>query len=110
MFWALLFESILLKQGCQKSGAEAAATKAPGAAGFACRTACTASALTALAWIVDTRVVPERVRPGFERRASGKGMALIYGSFAIGLTLGALAVQKRTAQPEPVKPSTPLTY
>lgn len=54
-----------------------------------------AAAVTTLAWLVDTRGVPPRLRPGFERRASRQGMALVYGAFGAGLLIASLARRHR---------------
>lgn len=54
-----------------------------------------AIAVTALAAVVDLRLVPERLTPGFERRLSRRGVAMVYVSFAAGLALGAAALARR---------------
>ncbi len=50
-----------------------------------------ALAVGALAAVVDLKLVPERLTPGFERRLSRPSLALVYLSFAAGLALGAAA-------------------
>lgn len=49
-----------------------------------------AVAVTALAAVVDLKVVPKRLSPGFEERISTGGLALVYAGFAIGLALGGM--------------------
>lgn len=49
-----------------------------------------AAAVTVLAWFVDTRAVPPRLRPGFERRATRTGIAWVYGAFGAGLLIAGL--------------------
>lgn len=50
---------------------------------------CLAVGVTALAWWVDTRLVPRRLAPGFDRLAGRWGLACVYGAFAAGLARGA---------------------
>ena len=45
----------------------------------------------AAAYTVDFHVVPQRLTPGFERRLSKRSILMVYGSFALGLALVALA-------------------
>lgn len=47
-----------------------------------------ATALTAVAALVDYRVVPQRLNPGFEQRLSRPSLRLVYAGFALGLALG----------------------
>jgi len=47
-----------------------------------------AAVTTALAAWVDLRLVPRRLRPGFERRLSSPGLAGVYLLFALGLAAG----------------------
>jgi len=54
-----------------------------------------ALAVSALAAVVDLKVVPERLTPGFERRLSGPSLSLVYLGFAAGLALGAAAAAPR---------------
>lgn len=46
-----------------------------------------AIAVTAVAAVVDFRVVPKRLSPGFEERIGPGGLALVYASFAAGLAI-----------------------
>jgi hypothetical protein len=53
-----------------------------------------ALAVAATAALVDLRLVPERLTPGFEHRLSRRSLALVYLGFAGGLALGALAAPR----------------
>lgn len=50
-------------------------------------------ATSALACFVDFRLTPKRFTPGYEHRLSKTALAGVYAVFAVGLALGALAVQ-----------------
>jgi hypothetical protein len=54
-----------------------------------------AAAVTALASVVDLKLVPSRLTPGFERRLSKRGLAMVYLAFGAGLLLAAGASQRR---------------
>ncbi len=47
-----------------------------------------AALVTAAAAAVDLVLIPRRFTPGFERRLSARGTALVYAAFALGLALG----------------------
>lgn len=47
-----------------------------------------AAVTTAVAALVDLRVVPQRLTPGFERRLSSPSLAGVYALFAVGLAAG----------------------
>lgn len=47
-------------------------------------------ATSAVAYVVDYRMVPKRLTPGFEHRLSPGAMAATYASLALGFALGAL--------------------
>lgn len=47
-------------------------------------------AVAALACLVDLRLTPERLTPGFERRLGSRSLLTIYASFGLGLALPAL--------------------
>jgi hypothetical protein len=59
------------------------------------RVAADAVAVTGIAAVVDLKVVPKRLTPGFERRLSRPSLAGVYVGFAIGLALGACARLRR---------------
>jgi hypothetical protein len=54
-----------------------------------------AAGVTAAAYATDYYVVPKRFTPGFEKRLSGRSLAITYGVLAAGLALGGLAARKR---------------
>jgi hypothetical protein len=56
-----------------------------------------AAALTAVAAVVDLRLVPERLTPGFERRLSRRSLAWTYIGFGAGLALAGLWAQRARA-------------
>ena len=74
VFWAVLYER--LRQRLRKEKKAAAIASA---------------LVTAAAYAVDFHVVPQRLTPGFERRLSKRSILLVYGSFALGLAMVALA-------------------
>jgi len=47
-----------------------------------------AAATTAVAALVDLRLVPHRLTPGFQERLSTPSLFLVYGMFGAGLALG----------------------
>ena len=49
-----------------------------------------AAVTAAAACLVDYRLTPKRLTPGFEHRLDRGQMALVYGCFALGLALGTL--------------------
>jgi len=48
-----------------------------------------AAATAATASLVDLKLTPPRLRPGFERRLSGASIAMAYAAFAMGLAITA---------------------
>ena len=54
-----------------------------------------AAAVTAIAALVDLKLIPERLTPGFERRLSRPGLAWTYVGFGLGLALGGWLLQRR---------------
>jgi hypothetical protein len=54
-----------------------------------------AVATSALAYVTDYHVVPERLTPGFEKRLSNRSLALTYGVLAAGLMVGGLLARRR---------------
>ncbi|MFT3859583.1 MAG: hypothetical protein QM742_19460 [Aquabacterium sp.] len=107
MFWAVLYEGVLSAwRKPQTPDSAPPAAQTPSAAGMVA----TASALTAVAWLVDTRLVPARLTPGFERRSSSTGMLMIYGAFAVGLAAGALMIQRKSRPDTPANAPAPRLY
>lgn len=54
-----------------------------------------AAAVTSVAALVDLRVVPPRLTPGFEQRLQTDSLRWVYLSFAAGLALSSLLAEKR---------------
>ncbi|RZI84698.1 MAG: hypothetical protein EOP38_08145 [Rubrivivax sp.] len=57
-----------------------------------------AAALTAVAALVDLKLVPERFTPGFEHHLSKKSLFTVYAVFAVGLALGGVLARKPLAK------------
>lgn len=49
------------------------------------------AATSALAYVIDYHVVPERFTPGFEKRLPNRSLGLIYTALALGLAVSELA-------------------
>jgi hypothetical protein len=81
IFWAMLFEALINRmpnaRQCQQPGTTATA----------------AAATAATAYVVDYRVVPRRLTPGFEAYLSGRSLAAVY--VALGAGLFAVAMLRR---------------
>jgi hypothetical protein len=83
IFWAIVQERLLHRKA-QSENSVAAVLR-------------DAAITTALAALVDLRLVPKRLTPGFERRLSGPSLAGVYSLFAIGLAIGSsLAARHQT--------------
>lgn len=54
-----------------------------------------AAALTTVAAVVDFKVVPERLAPGFEQRLKRDSLVWVYAAFAVGLALGGIGALRR---------------
>ena len=74
VFWALLYELLCT-----------------GKAGVRCSPATAAVVTSVTANVVDFRLTPQRLRPGFEKRLSNRSLLLVYGAFALGLASVRLA-------------------
>ncbi len=48
------------------------------------------AAMSAVAYVTDYHVVPERFTPGFEKRLSNASLLAVYGALALGLACGSL--------------------
>jgi hypothetical protein len=68
-FWAVLYEK--LRPGRRYAAGHALAT-------------------SAVAALVDFKLTPQRLTPGFEKRISGRAIVAVYAAFALGLALPAL--------------------
>jgi hypothetical protein len=80
VLWATLYEYLF--------GARAAASDTPRQF---LRPVVGAMAVTAGAYVTDYYLVPKRFTPGFEKRLSGKSLAIVYGALALGLAVSGLA-------------------
>lgn len=60
-------------------------------------TTASGAAVAAGAYVTDYYVVPKRFTPGYEKRLSGQSLALIYAALALGLTVGTLLANGRSA-------------
>ena len=58
-----------------------------------------AAAVASLAAVVDFKLVPDRLTPGFERRLKVPSLVLVYVAFASGLALASLLRGPRGGQP-----------
>lgn len=83
-FWAGVFET-LLGRWARRSDVHAAA----------------GGAATALAaYLIDYKLVPQRIRPGFEFHLSPHSLHCIYAALAGGLALGAMCTRRHRSAPE----------
>lgn len=57
-----------------------------------------AVAASTLACLVDYKLTPDRLTPGFEHHLSRSEMARVYGVFAVGLLVGTLLLRERAAR------------
>lgn len=79
VFWAVLFERIAGRLLDRKR---------------ALTTLQVAAAATAVASVVDYKLVPYRLQPGFEARLSRPSMVGVYAAIGVGLALGAMLVRR----------------
>jgi len=80
IFWAVLHEAVFGGSRRRKSPIQHCADAA-------------VSATTA--HFVDYHLTPRRLRPGFEKHVSAKGMVAVYSAFAAGLAIAAIARSSR---------------
>jgi hypothetical protein len=52
------------------------------------------TAASAVACFTDYQLTPQRLHPGYEKRLSRPALALVYGSFGVGLALGAMLCRR----------------
>jgi hypothetical protein len=80
VFWATLYSRVCGQREQAKALPQAAAG---------------GIATSAVAYLVDYKVVPPRLTPGFEHRLSPGAMAAVYAALAMGFAVGA-ALSRRT--------------
>lgn len=64
-------------------------------------------ATSALAYVIDYHVVPNRFTPGFETRLPDRSLGLIYAALALGLAASELAQPDRVRENASAAPQTP---
>jgi hypothetical protein len=64
-----------------------------------------AGATAVAAALVDLKIAPHRLSPGFEHRLSGPALVAVYGCFALGLAMGSLAVGRARGSRTPRRES-----
>jgi hypothetical protein len=79
LFWGVLFEKLF---GTRRA---ASLTETVGKAALA----------TAAIAVVDLKLVPDRLTPGFERRLSPSGVALVFAALGTGLVIGTRLADRR---------------
>jgi hypothetical protein len=77
VFWAVFYEKFFVPSA-ERSKLAPALIGGTAVAGLAC--------------LVDYRLTPKRLRPGFEKRLSTCSMVLVYGSFGVALALHGLTM------------------
>jgi hypothetical protein len=79
MFWSVIFERLC--------GGLLDKKKPPITLGVA-------TAASAVACLVDYKCTPKRLQPGYEAHLSRPSLAVVYGSFGLGLALGAMLCRR----------------
>jgi hypothetical protein len=79
VFWGLLHEAVFGGSRRRKP---------------ALRHCAEAAASAATAYFVDYHLTPRRLRPGFEKHVSSKGMVAVYAAFAAGLAFTTIARER----------------
>ncbi|SFN74488.1 hypothetical protein [Nitrosospira briensis] len=84
IFWASFYEKLAARGG---NGRSEGRVSSSGAADLppVMNPLCRAAAVAAAAYVIDYHVIPKRFTPGFEKRLSGKSMAVIFFTLAAGL-------------------------
>lgn len=65
------------------------------------------AATSALAYVIDYHVVPERLTPGFEKRLPNRSIGLVYAALALGLAASELAQPDRVGEDAGAAPRRP---
>lgn len=79
MFWAVIFERLCGELLDRKNPA---------------LTLGIGTASAAVACFVDYQLTPDRLKPGYENHLSRPALAVVYGAFGLGLTLGAMLCRR----------------
>lgn len=82
VMWALLFERLVSRRNRTPSVTTLAAS---------------AAVVTGVAAVVDLKLVPERLTPGFEHHLSTRSLVWVYASVAAGMVLSAWLTRSRPA-------------
>jgi hypothetical protein len=90
IFWASFYEKLGTGHG---NGRREGRVSSPSATGMSqvMSSLCRAAAVAAAAYVIDYHAIPKRFTPGFEKRLSGKSMAVIFSTLAAGLAARDLA-------------------
>jgi hypothetical protein len=72
LLWATLYERFAADRYGRRSAGRALAAGA---------------AVAAVAFVVDYTITPPRFRPGYEKRISGRSLAMVYVALAVGLAM-----------------------
>lgn len=56
--------------------------------------AISAAAVSAGAYVTDYYLVPKRLTPGYEKRLSGRSMAMVFGALALGLAASTFLMER----------------
>ncbi|HEU4855573.1 MAG TPA: hypothetical protein VFS89_09900 [Nitrosospira sp.] len=84
IFWASFYEKLAAGRD---NGRREGRVASPGAADrpHVMHPLCRAAAVATAAYVIDYHAIPKRFTPGFEKRLSGKSMAVIFFTLAAGL-------------------------
>lgn len=82
IFWALLYEKFFGRRRVAYASA-----RRPVPEKSLTRPLVGAAAVTAAAYVTDYYLIPKRFTPGFEKRLSGKSLAAIFVTLAVGLAV-----------------------
>lgn len=88
VFWAVSYEALAARQARRRSFGTWA-------------TLATGLGVAALACLVDLRLTPERLTPGFERRLRPGSLFFVYLLFGLGLTLPRWVAARRRDEAHP---------
>lgn len=84
IFWASFYEKLAARRSNRRDERRAPSSDTanpPQAVNPLCR----AAAVAAAAYVIDYHAIPKRFTPGFEKRLSGKSVAVIFFTLAAGL-------------------------